>query len=116
MRNKMSNGNETKNPRIIEARRLRKNGATDNDLIAAGFTDNEIARAPLLYSSSYKRCKTCGCKAKVDRDQICMGCDMLARMQRESQNPRQPAKPLSEEKVDKAFMDFDHPAILKSKN
>lgn len=74
----------TKNPRLIEARRMRSNGATDAELRNAGFTSNEIARSFVPNSVSiHQRCRVCGCKAIVNEDRVCMGCEMLARMKRE---------------------------------
>ena len=74
----------TKNPRLIEARRMRSKGATDADLLEAGFTKNEIARSFVPNSVSiHQRCRVCGCKAIINDDRVCMGCEMLARMKRE---------------------------------
>jgi hypothetical protein len=113
------NYNHTKNPRIIEARNLRKRGATDEDLSNAGFTAIEISRSFVPYSSSnYQRCRTCGCKAIVDLDRVCMGCQMTARMEREAREAKMPKKvvPVASPPVDNGYIHFNHPAIIRRKN
>jgi hypothetical protein len=113
------NYTQTKNPRLIEARKLRKLGATDDDLAAAGFTAIEISRAIIPVSStSYQRCKECGCKAIINSQRICMGCQMVARMEREAREAKQPKKPISFVVVpkDDGYKHFDHPAIIRPKN
>lgn len=113
------NYNQTKNPRLIEARRMRSNGATDEDLSEAGFTAIEISRAIVPYSStSYQRCRTCGCKAIVDLDRVCMGCQMTARMEREAREAKMPKKvlPVVSPPVDNGYIHFNHPAIIPPKN
>ena len=113
------NYKQTNNPRLIEARRLRMNGATDEDLSIAGFTAIEISRAIVPYSStSYQRCRTCGCKAIVDLDRVCMGCQMTARMEREAREARMPKKvvPFVSPPVDNSYIHFNHPAIIPPKN
>lgn len=113
------NYKQTKNPRLIEARRLRRNGATDEDLSNAGFTAIEISRAIVPYSStSYQRCRSCGCKAIVDLDRVCMGCQMTARMEREAREAKMPKKvvPVVSPPVDNGYIHFNHPAIIPPKN
>jgi len=109
---------QTKNPRLIEARRLRRNGATDEDLDNLGFTAMEISRAIVPCSSTrYQRCRTCGCKAIVDLDRVCMGCQMVARMEREAREAKMGAKKVvSPPPVDNSYIHFDHPAIIPPKN
>ena len=109
----------TKNPRLIEARRMRSNGATDAELLAAGFTRNEIARSFIPNSVSiHQRCRVCGCKAIINDDRVCMGCEMIARMKREDREQQQPKPIKSEAQVvfDDRYKHIDHPAILKPKN
>jgi len=109
----------TKNPRLIEARRMRSKGATDADLLEAGFTKNEIARSFVPNSVSiHQRCRVCGCKAIVNDDRVCMGCEMLARMKREERERQQPRPVKSEAQIvfDDRYKHIDHPAILKPKN
>lgn len=111
------NYKQTKNPRLIEARRLRMNGATDEDLSEAGFTAIEISRAIVPYSStSYQRCRTCGCKAIVDLDSVCMGCQMTARMEREAGEKKMPKKVVPVPPADNGYIHFNHPAIIPPKN
>jgi hypothetical protein len=113
------NYTQTKNPRLIEARRLRKLGATDDDLAEAGFTAIEISRAIVPYSStSYQRCKECGCKAITNLQRVCMGCQMTLKMEREAREAKQPKKvvPVVLQQVDNGYIHFDHPAIIRPKN
>jgi hypothetical protein len=109
----------TKNPRLIEARRMRSNGATDSELRNAGFTSNEIARSFVPNSVSiHNRCRVCGCKAIVNEDRVCMGCEMKARMKREERERQQPRPIKSEAQIvfDDRYKHIDHPAILKPKS
>ena len=113
------NYKQTKNPRLIESRRLRMNGATDEDLRNAGFTAVEIAKAIVPYSStSYQRCRTCGWKAIVDLDRVCMGCQMTARIEREAREAKMPKKvlPVVAPPSGNGHIHFDHPAIIPPKN
>ena len=115
------NYTQTKNPRLIEARKLRKLGATDDDLAEAGFTAIEISRAIVPYSStSYQRCKECGCKAITNFQRVCMGCQMTARMKRESEENKKATEKVfsqwQEPHKDDGYKHFDHPAIIRPKN
>jgi ribosomal protein L37E len=92
----------TNNPRIQEARRLRGRGKTDADLLALGYTKNEIAR-----------CRACGWKAILDEDRVCMACQMLARLKREERE-RTEVKKQVEVVVERCYEHFDHPAIIRS--
>lgn len=107
----------TKNPRLIEARRLRKNGATDADLREAGFSRNEIARSFVPNSVSiHQRCRVCGSKAIVNEDRVCMGCELIAKLKREGQQEPEVYEPIKRGRPPMAKPNMDHPAILKPKN
>jgi hypothetical protein len=108
----------TKNPRLIEARRMRSKGATDAELREAGFSSNEIARSFVPNSVSiHQRCRVCGCKAIVNDDRVCMGCEMIARIKREGRQRDEPVMPvkLGRPPISKPPLNMDHPAILKPK-
>lgn len=98
-------------PRITEARRLRRLGATDERLLELGYNRREIARSFIPNSVSiHKRCRACGCLAIVDEDRVCMHCEMVARMKREE---RERSEPKQTKRVE-VQLSFDHPAILRS--
>ena len=104
----------TKNPRIQEARRLRGRGKTDADLLALGYTKNEIARSFIPNSVSTRaRCRACGWKAILDEDRVCMACQMVARIKREERERVEVKKPV-EVVVERCYEHFDHPAIIRS--
>jgi hypothetical protein len=104
----------TKNPRIQEARRLRSRGKTDADLLALGYTKNEIARSFVPNSvAKHGRCRANGCWAILNDDSVCMHCEMVARLKREERERTEVKKPV-EVVVERCYEHFDHPAILKS--
>jgi hypothetical protein len=106
----------TKNPRIQEARRLRGRGKTDADLLALGYTKNEIARSFIPNSvSTHARCRANGCWAILNDDSVFMRCEMVARLKREKRERETQLQPVKEEIiVEQGYEHFDHPAILKS--
>ncbi len=107
----------TKNPRLQEARRLRKNGKTDSELLALGFTRNEIARSFVPNSVSiHVRCRVCGSLAIVDADKVCMACELIAKLKREGRQDQEPFEIVQRGRPPiERPLNLDHPAILKPK-
>jgi hypothetical protein len=108
----------TKNPRLIEARRMRSKGATDSELREAGFSSNEIARSFVPNSVSiHQRCRANGCWAILNDDRVCMACELKARIKREGRQQDEPVMPvkLGRPPISKPPLNMDHPAILKPK-
>jgi hypothetical protein len=107
-----------KDPRIREARSLRSRGKTDADLLALGYTRNEIARSFIPNSvAKHGRCRVCGCKAKLDDDRVCMACDLEAKLKREGIQEPEPYEPVKKGRPPiKKPLIMDHPAIIRSKN
>ena len=107
----------SKNPRIQEARRLRKNGKTDYDLLELGYSRNEIARSFVPNSVSiHVRCRVCGCLSIVSDDKVCMGCELKAKVKREGTQKPEVVVPvkLGRPPIAKP-LNMEHPAILKPK-
>ena len=72
-------------------------------------------------TSKYQRCVECGCKAIIDSDRFCMGCQMTARLERELEEKKTKVvqatdSVLSSWSSDDGYIHFDHPAILRPKN
>ncbi len=110
--------NGTKNPRLQEARRLRSKGKTDADLLALGYTRNEIARSFIPNSvSKHARCIVCGCKAILNEDRVCMGCELVAKIKREGVQEPEVYEPVKKGRPPIVRpVNMDHPAIIRSKN
>ncbi len=110
--------NGTKNPRLQEARRLRSKGKTDADLLALGYTRNEIARSFIPNSvSKHARCIVCGCKAILNEDRVCMGCELVAKIKREGLQEPEVYEPVKKGRPPIVRpVNMDHPAIIRSKN
>lgn len=108
----------TKNPRLQEARRLRSKGKTDADLLALGYTRNEIARSFIPNSvSKHARCRVCGCKAILNEDRVCMACELIAKIKREGLQEPEVYEPVKKGRPPIVRpVNMDHPAIIKSKN
>jgi hypothetical protein len=70
--------------------------------------------------SKYQRCVECGCKAIVDADRFCMGCQMTAKMEREFEEKKANVVQTTDRVLSSwssdGYIHFDHPAILRSKN
>ena len=105
-------------PRIQEARKLRKKGATDARLLELGYSRREIARSFVPNSvSTHERCRVCGWKAVLDEDQVCMACELLAKIKREGLQEPEVYEPVKKGRppIVKPLV-MDHPAIIRSKN
>jgi len=102
------------NPRIAEARRLRANGKTDEDLLGLGFTRNELTRSFVPNSvSHHKRCRVCGWKSVVNEDRVCMACELVAKIKREGMQEPEPYVPVKKGRPPAVKPNMKHPAILK---
>lgn len=108
----------TKNPRLQEARRLRSKGKTDADLLALGYTRNEIARSFVPNSvAKHNRCRVCGCKAILNEDRVCMACELVAKIKREGLQEPEVYEPVKKGRHPIVRpVNMDHPAIIKNKN
>ena len=108
----------SKNPRIQEARRLRGKGKTDADLLALGYSRNELTRSFIPNSvAKHGRCRVCGWKAILDEDRVCMACELIAKIKREGLQEPEVYEPVKKGRppIVKPLV-MDHPAIIKSKN
>ena len=107
-----------KDPRIREARSLRSRGKTDADLLALGYTRNEIARSFIPNSvAKHARCRVCGCKAILNEDRVCMGCELAAKIKREGLQEPEVYEPVKKGRPPIVRpVNMDHPAIIRSKN
>jgi hypothetical protein len=107
----------TSDLRIQEARRLRKQGATDADLLNLGFGRREIARSFVPNSVSiHQRCRKCGALAVVDADRVCMACELISKLKREGLQEPEPYEIVRRGRppITKPI-NMEHPAILKPK-
>lgn len=105
-------------PRIQEARKLRSKGKTDADLLSLGYTRREITRSFVPNSvAKHERCRVCGWKAVVDEDQVCMACELVAKIKREGLQEPEVYEPVKKGRppIVKPLI-MDHPAIIRSKN
>lgn len=104
-------------PRIQEARRLRKQGATDADLLNLGFGRREIARSFVPNSVLiHGRCRIEGCWAVLNEDRVCLACELRVRLKREGRQDAEPYEIVRRGRppITKPI-NMDHPAILKEK-
>ncbi len=110
--------NGTKNPRLQEARRLRSKGKTDADLLALGYTRNEIARSFVPNSvAKHGRCRANGCWAILNEDRVCMACELVAKIKREGLQEPEVYEPVKKGRPPIVRpLNMDHPAIIRSKN